>query len=127
MGILKKYQATVCFRIIDLYDTGAGGLVGSVQYDDGLSGSEFHDRKIRFLSKYDRKDYEHMWTKQEIAKQKQAFWTAFGRYMKPVLSADGEVVSWLNYKTGNKYIHFKMDADSRQAFIAILVHHPFRS
>ena len=29
-----------------------------------------------------------MYTKQEISKQKQAFWTAFGRYMKPVASAD---------------------------------------
>ena len=29
-----------------------------------------------------------MYTKQEISKQKQAFWTAFGRDMKPVASAD---------------------------------------
>ena len=65
-----------------------------------------------------------MYTKQEISKQKQAFWTAFGRYMKPVLSADGEEISWINYKTGNKHVHFKMDADSRQAKIAIVLDHP---
>jgi deoxyribodipyrimidine photolyase-like uncharacterized protein len=65
-----------------------------------------------------------MYTKQEISKQKQAFWTAFGRYMKPVLSADGEEINWINYKTGNKYVYFKMDADSRQAQIAIVVQHP---
>jgi deoxyribodipyrimidine photolyase-like uncharacterized protein len=65
-----------------------------------------------------------MYKKQEISKQKQAFWTAFGRYMKPVLSADGEEVSWLNYKTGNKQVSFKMDVDSRQAQIALLVQHP---
>ena len=65
-----------------------------------------------------------MYTKQEISKQKQAFWTAFGRYMKPVLSADGEEISWLNYKTGNKYVHVKMDVDSRQAKIAVIVQHP---
>ncbi len=65
-----------------------------------------------------------MYTKQEISKQKQAFWTTFGRYMKPVLSADGEEISWLNYKTGNKHVHFKMDADSKQAWIAIEVQHP---
>jgi len=65
-----------------------------------------------------------MYTKQEITKQKQAFWTAFGRYMKPVLSADGEEISWLNYKTGNKHVHFKMDADSKQAWITIEVQHP---
>src|ERR1700754_4443322 len=64
-----------------------------------------------------------MYTKQEISKQKQAFWTVFGRYMKPVLSADGEVISWLNYKTGNKQVHFKMDADSGQAYIAVVLHH----
>src|SRR5580693_6321136 len=65
-----------------------------------------------------------MYTKQEISKQKQAFWTAFGRYMKPVLSADGEEISWMNYKTGNKQVSFKMDADSRQAQIAIVVRDP---
>jgi Domain of unknown function (DUF4268) len=65
-----------------------------------------------------------MYTKQEISRHKQAFWTAFGQYMKPVLSADGEKISWLNYKTGNRYIHFKMDADSRQARIAVLIQQP---
>ena len=64
-----------------------------------------------------------MYTKQEISKQKQAFWTAFGRYMKPVVSADAEEINWINYKTGNKYIHFKMDVDSRQAEIAVVVRH----
>jgi Domain of unknown function (DUF4268) len=65
-----------------------------------------------------------MYTKQETSKQKQAFWTAFGRYMKPILSADGEEISWLNYKTGNKHVHFKMDVDSRQAQIAVIIQHP---
>jgi hypothetical protein len=64
-----------------------------------------------------------MYTKQEISKQKQAFWTAFGRYMKPVLSADGEEISWLNYKTGNKHVSFKMDVDSRQAQVVIVLDH----
>lgn len=61
-----------------------------------------------------------MYSKQEIAKQKQEFWTAFGKYMKPVHSADGEVVSWSNYKTGIGGISFKMDADSTRAVIAIV-------
>jgi len=65
-----------------------------------------------------------MYTKQEISKQKQAFWTAFGRYMKPVLSADGEAIGWLNYKTGNKWLHFRMDVDSRRAFVAVVLDHP---
>ncbi|HEY6902017.1 MAG TPA: DUF4268 domain-containing protein [Puia sp.] len=65
-----------------------------------------------------------MYTKQETSKKKQEFWTAFGRYMKPVLSADGEEISWSNYKTGNKHIRFKMDVDTRQAVISIVLDHP---
>jgi hypothetical protein len=65
-----------------------------------------------------------MYTKQEISKQKQAFWTAFGRYMKPVLSADGEPIGWLNYKTGNKWLQFRMDVDSRRAVVAVVLDHP---
>jgi hypothetical protein len=65
-----------------------------------------------------------MYTKQEISKQKQAFWTAFGRYMKPVLSAEGEAISWLNYKTGNKQVSFKMEVDTREAEISIVLHDP---
>jgi hypothetical protein len=65
-----------------------------------------------------------MYTRQEISKQKQAFWTAFGRYMKPVLSADGEEISWSNYKTGIKGISFRMDADNQQAVISIVLFQP---
>ena len=64
-----------------------------------------------------------MYTREEISKQKQAFWTAFGRYMQPVLSAEGEPVSWLNYKTGVAGIHFKMDADRDHAVIMIQLSH----
>jgi hypothetical protein len=64
-----------------------------------------------------------MYTRDEISKQKQAFWTAFGRYMQPVLSAEGEPVSWLNYKTGVAGIHFKMDADRDHAVIMIQLSH----
>jgi hypothetical protein len=65
-----------------------------------------------------------MYTKHEISKQKQAFWTAFGRYMKPVLSADGEDISWLNFKTDNKQVSFKMDVDSRRAILSVIMDHP---
>jgi len=64
-----------------------------------------------------------MYTKEEISRQKQAFWTAFGRYMQPALSADGEQVSWINYKTGVSGIQFKMDVDRSQAEIAIVLLH----
>jgi hypothetical protein len=65
-----------------------------------------------------------MYTKQEISKQKQKFWTAFGRYMKPVLSADGEEISWLNFKTGNKQVSFKMDVNSQRAILSVIMDHP---
>jgi hypothetical protein len=65
-----------------------------------------------------------MYSKQEAAQLKQEFWTTFGRYMTPVLSAEGEKISWINYKTGEKYIYFKMQADSKTASIAIEFAHP---
>ena len=65
-----------------------------------------------------------MYTKQDISRQKQAFWTAFGRYLKPILSADGEEISWLNYKTGNKHLGFRMDVDTRQAILSVVLDHP---
>lgn len=60
-----------------------------------------------------------MYTREEISKIKQAFWTAFGKYMRPVQSADAMPVNWLNYKTGINGIHFKMDADRDHAIIMI--------
>lgn len=64
-----------------------------------------------------------MYTRDEISRLRQAFWTAFGKYMQPVLSAEGLPVSWLNYKTGIGGIHFKMDADRDHAMIMILLSH----
>lgn len=64
-----------------------------------------------------------MYTREEISRQKQAFWTAFGRYMQPVLSVEGGPVSWLNYKTGIAGISFKMDAERDHAVIMILLSH----
>lgn len=63
-----------------------------------------------------------MYTKEEISKLKQAFWTAFGKYMQPVLSADGMPVNWLNYKTGINGISFKMNAERDHAVIMIQLH-----
>lgn len=65
-----------------------------------------------------------MYSRQETAKQKEAFWTTFGRYMQAVPPADGEKVNWINYKTGVPGISFRMNADSKQADIAIVLSHP---
>jgi Domain of unknown function (DUF4268) len=64
-----------------------------------------------------------MYTKDEVSRQKQAFWTTFGRYMQPVLSTEGAVVGWLNYKTGITGIQFKMEADHKLVSIAIVLSH----
>jgi hypothetical protein len=65
-----------------------------------------------------------MYTKDQATQLKQAFWTAFGQYMGPVLSADGLRTNWINYKTGVKHIYFKMQADNKLASIAIEISHP---
>ncbi len=64
-----------------------------------------------------------MYTKQQASGLRQAFWTAFGQYMSPILSADGEKISWINYKTGMKDVFFKMNAANKFADIAIELTH----
>ena len=63
-------------------------------------------------------------SKQEASLLRKRFWTQFGQYMRPLPGADGETVNWLNYKTGIKDLYFRMDADSKQATIAIELRHP---
>jgi hypothetical protein len=62
-----------------------------------------------------------MFSKQEASQLRQEFWTVFGQYMRPVLSAEGEKVNWINYKTGIKGIQFRMDADNKMATIGIVI------
>lgn len=64
-----------------------------------------------------------MYAKHEAAQLKKEFWTSFGQYMKPVPSAEGETINWINYKTGEKNISFKMHADNKTAVIAIELNH----
>ncbi len=64
-----------------------------------------------------------MFTKQEASQLKQQFWTSFGQYMAPVPSADGLKINWVNYKTGIKDLHFKMEADKNTAIISIVLSH----
>jgi Domain of unknown function (DUF4268) len=65
-----------------------------------------------------------MYSNEQISKLKTQFWTNFGQYMKPVPSASGLPVNWINYKTAIRNIHFKMDADNTKATIAIEISHP---
>ncbi len=65
-----------------------------------------------------------MYSREESSQLRQAFWTAFGKYISPQLSADGLRVNWVNYKTGIKYLQFKMQAEGRSAFIGIIYSNP---
>jgi len=65
-----------------------------------------------------------LYSKDEASQLKQAFWTTFGQYIAPHLSAAGTKVNWVNYKTGIRHLFFKMHADKRTASIAIEISHP---
>lgn len=65
-----------------------------------------------------------MYSKEQASQLRQAFWTTFGRYIAPQLSADGLKINWVNYKTGIKYLNFSMQAENRLANIGIVISHP---
>lgn len=65
-----------------------------------------------------------MYSKDQVSKLKQAFWTSFGQYIAPQLSAEGLKINWINYRTGIKHLHFKLHADQKSAYIAIELSHP---
>jgi hypothetical protein len=65
-----------------------------------------------------------LYSKDEASQLKQAFWTTFGQYIAPQLSAEGLKINWVNYKTGIKQLYFKMEAGKRSASIAIEITHP---
>ncbi len=65
-----------------------------------------------------------MYSKEEASKLRQQFWITFGKYMKPILSAEGLPINWVNYKTGVKQVCFKMDVSQSEAIIAVEISHP---
>lgn len=65
-----------------------------------------------------------MYSKDQVSQLKQEFWTTFGQYIAPHPSAEGLKVNWVNYKTGIKHLYFRMQADKKNAFIAIEMAHP---
>ncbi|RYY65599.1 MAG: DUF4268 domain-containing protein [Chitinophagaceae bacterium] len=64
-----------------------------------------------------------MFSRKEASELRQAFWTTFGQYLQPVLSAEGARVNWVNYKTGEKDITFRMETGNRAAQIGIVLAH----
>jgi hypothetical protein len=65
-----------------------------------------------------------MFTRTEASLIKQEFWTTLGKYMGPICSAEGMKINWVNYHTGVKNVHFRMDADQHSAVIYISILHP---
>jgi hypothetical protein len=65
-----------------------------------------------------------VYSKEQASQIRQSFWTAFGQYIAPQPSADGLKINWINYKTGIKYVNFRMTAENRSATIAIEISHP---
>lgn len=65
-----------------------------------------------------------MYTREQASQLRQAFWTTFGQYMTPVLSAEGFRANWINYNTGFKNLYFRMKADKKTASIGIEMTHP---
>ncbi len=68
-------------------------------------------------------NFSAMYTREQASQLRQAFWTTFGQYMAPVMSAEGLRTNWINYKTGLKNVEFKMQADNKRASIAIEINH----
>ncbi|QNF31454.1 DUF4268 domain-containing protein [Adhaeribacter swui] len=64
-----------------------------------------------------------MYTREQASQLRQAFWTTFGQYMTPVLSAEGLKANWINYNTGFKNLYFRMKADKKTASIGIEITH----
>lgn len=64
-----------------------------------------------------------MYTREQASQLRHAFWTTFGQYISPHLSAEGYRTNWINYNTGFKDVYFKMEANQKQASIAIVLTH----
>jgi hypothetical protein len=64
-----------------------------------------------------------MFSRKEASQIKHEFWTAFGRYMSPIPSAEGIKINWINYHTTIKDIFFRMDAGQKSATISISLEH----
>ena len=67
-----------------------------------------------------------MYSKQEASQRRQEFWTSYGIYMSPIRSSEGEKINWVNYKTGERNVAFRMHADNKRATIAIELSHKDR-
>lgn len=68
-----------------------------------------------------------MYSKEAAAQIKKEFWTTYGRYMAPVLSAEGTTQNWINYSTGIKHVFFRTQFERKYAYAGIHIIHPDES
>jgi hypothetical protein len=64
-----------------------------------------------------------VYTREEASHLRQEFWTAFGKYMNPVPSAEGLKINWINYHTRIRDVYFRMDVGPKSASTAITIEH----
>ncbi|HZY81931.1 MAG TPA: DUF4268 domain-containing protein [Cyclobacteriaceae bacterium] len=64
-----------------------------------------------------------MFTRAESSRIRQEFWTTFGKYMSPIPSSEGHKINWVNYRTGIKDVHFRMETLEARATICISIEH----
>ena len=64
-----------------------------------------------------------MFTREEASRIREEFWTIFGKYMSPIVSAEGMNINWVNYHTRIKDVYFRMDAGKKSAAIYISIEH----
>ena len=65
-----------------------------------------------------------MYTREEASLIKKEFFTALGMYMRPVTSAGGDKVNWLNYRTGIKHVYLRIELENRTCTTGMLINHP---
>ena len=64
-----------------------------------------------------------MFKRKEASQLREEFWTTLGRYMRPVPSAEGLKINWINYRTTVKEVYFRMEANQQFARISIALEH----
>jgi hypothetical protein len=99
-------------------------IVHCDNYDTDFTLKTIALNRNDFLETYSYLISHVLYTKDESSQLRQTFWTTFGQYIAPQLSAEGLKINWINYKTGLKYVYFKMAADKHLATIAIELSHP---
>ena len=64
-----------------------------------------------------------MYSKQEVKKTRELFYTSFGKYMGKNKSIHGKRIKWVNYPTHVRHIYVRLFSNSKMAKIYIELQH----